>query len=788
MRRFVCLLVFVLCAMPLGLSMAGCSSHGVSTQYCNGDGFGPTSGQIKTITLASALTATGESLNYGQIGAQLSATAADCFNNNVAVTRYTFATTDMTIADINPTTGSVCGGSWNRNTGGGIADYTVCTPPAATNTNHSALITASAGGAVSNAIAVYIHAPVTGVVLGVPSTNCTTDPATNCCPVDTNGSTVTAPPYDVTQCLSQNQSGQLIARAYSGGFTDEAHNITCQVGTINFALQSAGNVATIGPQGVATANQPGSSLVTATVSNSSSALNSGFISTCPPASIVLTAVGANAVSTGSSTSSLIIGLNQPQAFTATVLDTKGLPLNGTALQFNSTLPINFPTGSGTVTALFPGSATITAICQPGSCNPAPFSQIGYLGNGKPITSNGITVTAAGTVSTVLYMGSTSSQYVASEDFTTGQLAAPIKLPYTPNSMVISQDGSTIYMGSAGGMMTIATASNTLSGVFQAIQGSVLAVAPNNTDAVFTDPSRGTVSLVTSTGTVSSSFNGVGTRAQWTPDSSTLYVATTGNQLLTYSTFVGWESTTITDEPSSQPQYSDVAVTVPSVGAYFAGTNTDGRSYCASTTLAANGPPPTATNTFSPLADVQTVTTDRIAATTDGKHILGATVTSTPAKLVDIAVNFPPPTQTTNNPLICTTLAGAAGFNSTFTTKSLTGFTPTAITGIIPSTNSNVAVVTYTGSGGVVPLYVPGTGAIADVALSGGATTAPVAGVFSTDNSIFYAGTSGDNVVHTIGITGTTGTDTGIITPTLPDANGNPATPNLIVQRARRSTS
>ena len=56
--------------------------------------------------------------------------------------------------------------------------------------------------------------------------------------------------------------------------------------------------------------------------------------------------------------------------------------------------------------------------------------------------------------------------------------------------------------------------------------------------------------------------------------------------------------------------------------------------------------------------------------------------------------------------------------------------------------------TYTGTSGLLPEYIPSTGAISNVTLSSGAV-APVAGVFSSDNLTFFAGTSGDNQVHLI---------------------------------------
>ena len=783
MRRFVGLLFFVFFAFPIGLSVAGCSK-GAAVVYCNGSGYGPTTGQVKTITLAGNLTTTGESLYYGQIGSALTASALDCDGNAVSITSYTFATTDNTIADINPGNGEVCAGTWNRSTGGGVGDYTICTPPV-NPANHTALITASGNGATSNSIQVFVHPPVTSVALGLPSSDCTNDPASNCSTCNPNliGATPPNPEpatYSTTACISQNTTEQLVARVYAG-----STNISCQVGPVAFALQGNTSVASVNAQGVVTANQPGSALVTATVSNSSSALNSGFVSTCPPASITLSAVGQAA-----NASNINVAINSPQAFTAVVRDTKQAILQGVALEFNSTLPVNFPTNSSTVTAAYPGSATITAVCQPPTCNPAPFSQIGYLGNGVPVTSNGITVTAPGTSSDVLYMGSLNSQYLVSKDFTTGIQAAPVKLPYTPTSMVISQDGTTIYMGSAGGLMTVTTAASTVGATLQNIQGNVLAVAPNNSYAVMSDPTRGVVSLVTPSGTVFSTFGGVGTRAEWTPDSTTLYVTTNTNQLLTYSTFVGWEST-----PINQTQYTDVAVTVPNAGAYFAGAQTDGRSDCPSTVVNSASLPPTTTNIFSPLADTAAVPTDRIAFTNNGQHLLGATVQGAPT-LQDIIVTLPtevaPSGLTTIAPCPFQATVNPGYFSDTHTSHPLAGISATAMNQVVPSGNSSVAFVTYNTPSGVssnlLPIYVPSTGTLGNVTLSGGATD-PVAGVFSTDNNTFYIGTAGDNLVHTIGVTGTSATDTGVITPALPPTTGTgTATPNLIVLRARKSTS
>jgi trimeric autotransporter adhesin len=821
-RQLVSLVVLLLFTVPFGLSVTGCSKS-TPVVYCNGADSGPVVGQVASISLAPTLVATGESLSYGQSGAALNATAEDCKGNAVSVKSYIFATSDssLTYADINPSTGSVCAGSWNRNTGAGIKDYTTCTAPATTPTTHLAYVTATADGATSNSIPVWTHATVasvqiTGTSAGAQgSTACTSDPTSDCC---TTALAASAPTtiYNGTSCLSQSVKTRLIAKV----FDSSGNNITCQVGNLTFLPQgtATNNIVTIDATGVATANQPGSTVITATIANSGSANTAGFFATCPPASITLTPQGQT-VTNGS----ISVPVNQSQSFTTTILDTNKNLITGLTLQYASTSPQTVTAGA-TITPSFPGTATITAICQPPGCNPGPFSQIGLYGNGKPVTSNGITVDTTGTSSTVLYVASTQSQYLFPQDFTTGQQPGIIKLPYIPNSMVISQDGSTIYMGSPLALMTFSTASNTVTSANTNIVGNVLAVSPDGSTVAVVDPTRQTISLVSSSGTVSSTYNAVvptvaadapfPIRAEWSPDSQTLYItgtldATNHYQLLVHSIFNGWLPI------SSDQGYSDVAVMVPAVGAYFGGTSTEGRTYCATSTVGSTGTPPTVTNSNYPLSDTSVAApTDRVAATSDGNHILGATIATTPAELTDIHVS---PTNPVNNtqlggPLSCAWATAGITFTSTYNTYPLTGVTASAITGVVPANTSALSFVTYTGSStntaGQLPMYIPsaGTGTLSFVPLSGSAT-APIAGVFNTSDLNFYAGTSGDNLVHIINVTTpTSGAPTAVdsgspLSPNLPcESSGTygipvpacsgatTALPNLIVQRPKKSTS
>src|ERR1039458_5637591 len=282
MRRFVTLLVLLLFSIPFGVSITGCAKNAAPV-FCNGGDSGITTGQVTSITLTPIVY--GISLNYAEIGQISSPSAADCKGSTASGGNYTYGTTDMTIADVQPSSGRICAGTWNRNSGGGIPDFTYCIP---TNKSGTAYISASAGGVTSNPLPIFVHPVVTSIVLGGPSSNCATDPTTACCPLATVGA-VTATPYLENSCLSQGTTAQLVARVFAGSGANQT-NISCQAGHLQYSVQGAASVVSIDQNGVATANQPGSVLITANVADAAS--SAGFISTCPPTSITLTTPGA----------------------------------------------------------------------------------------------------------------------------------------------------------------------------------------------------------------------------------------------------------------------------------------------------------------------------------------------------------------------------------------------------------------------------------------------------------------------------------------------------------------
>src|ERR1700727_1598059 len=260
-------------------------------------------------------------MNFSQIAQVSAPTATDCRGTAVTIPSYTYGVfdanghADMTIADVVPTTGRLCAGTWNRNTGGGIPDFTTCNP---TNKSGTVCAVASAEGASSNPLPISVHPVVTSVVLGPLSTDCLNDPATNCspaafatqqtsCTILANGCcsqpvTTTAAFASANSCQSQATTGQLAARVYENASTSVADNISCQVGHLSYVAQTP-SVVSIDQNGVATAQQPGSTVITANIANAGS--SAGFFSTCPPTSISLSIPGLP----GTTANSVIVNPN-----------------------------------------------------------------------------------------------------------------------------------------------------------------------------------------------------------------------------------------------------------------------------------------------------------------------------------------------------------------------------------------------------------------------------------------------------------------------------------------------
>ena len=784
MRRFLTLVCLLCLAIPAGISISGCTRN-PGANYCNGLGYGLKITDVDAITLQPQTT--GISMAYGQTRQISSPSAVTCKGASASVGSFTYGTTNNQLVDISPS-GNICAGTWNRNTGGGIANYTICnapTPlPSTGNLPYAtAYVTASAASVTSNPVEVYVHAQVTSVTLVGP-----------------------------TQCLSQGVLGQLDAQAcYTSGSSqyllcapssvtsanyacplasgvNSVPNCTNAIGTLSYAVGNS-SIATINSEtNQITANMPGTTVITASVANSGS--SAGYFSTCPPASIKVS------LANGSSAGTVSQGVTQN--LVTTVTDTTGATISGLSLDYQSTDPVDISAGSGgAISTSFPGQASIYAICQPGSCNPSPINQIGGSGTGLSLTSNRVTVTTPGTASQYIWVAAPGqSQYFVSAELITGTIGTPVRLPYVPNSVVMDKTGNNLYFGSTHELMVYTAVSNTLSKQDPSAPGVVLAVAPDDSQLLINDQVRGIFYLYNASSGSYASFGGMGTSAAWTPDVKTLYVtdsaavncAATGiaghtDTMYVYNVNTGWTSYALpasTGTCKSTPVgVQNLAITVPSVGAFASGASTVDHTWCPTGTVANNASTITA---FYPQVDSVAAQTDILAATTDGQHILGAAVTGTGVTLSDIGVAIPnticPVTTTSPGVQTLGKLSLAPTVNATLPVTVNSTLANTVVNQVLTSPSSALAFLTYTNNGtttgATLPYYVPGktTPAISYLPLSGSSSiTAPLAGAFSPDNTLFFVSTAGDNKVHYISVPLVTSSpataDTQQITPGLP---------------------
>src|ERR1700684_268720 len=163
-------LVFLLCvAIPAGISISGCTRNPAGN-YCNGEGYGLKDTDVASIFVSPQTT--GISIAFGQTQQVAVPTAKTCKGNAASVSSFTYGTTNNQLVDISPT-GNICAGNWNRNTGGGIANYTICNYPSPLPSTGSlpyatAYVTASASAVTSNPVEVYVHQQVTSLSLVGP--------------------------------------------------------------------------------------------------------------------------------------------------------------------------------------------------------------------------------------------------------------------------------------------------------------------------------------------------------------------------------------------------------------------------------------------------------------------------------------------------------------------------------------------------------------------------------------------------------------------------------------------
>jgi hypothetical protein len=186
----------------------------------------------------------------------------------------------------------MCAGTWNRNSGGGIADYTICNPPNPLPSTGGlpysiAYITASAQSVTSNQVEVYVHAMVTSVSL-VTEASSTSINTQQCF---SQGAQAT---FDAQACYANSSNQQVLLCAPSSVTSNFAcplpsgvtsvPSCTSSIGVLSYSVgnpQVASIVTnTTTNQVTITAAQPGTTAITASVAGSGS--SAGYFSTCLP--------------------------------------------------------------------------------------------------------------------------------------------------------------------------------------------------------------------------------------------------------------------------------------------------------------------------------------------------------------------------------------------------------------------------------------------------------------------------------------------------------------------------
>lgn len=788
MRRYLALVFLVLMSIPAGVSISGCIRNPAGN-YCNGEGFGTKDTDVYTIDLEPRTT--GISIAFGQTRQISAPTAKTCKGESASVSSYTYGTTNNRLVDISPT-GSICAGTWNRNSGGGIADYTICSAPSPTPSTSglpyaTAYISASANSVTSNPVEVYVHAPVSSINLTLNGTSAASQQCSSQGAIEQ---------LDAEACYSSGgKQYELCAPptvtsyACSGGLPPGVTSLpecTASVGVLSYTVGTS-TVASIDPEtNQITAELPGTTAITAQLAGSGS--SAGYFSTCPPKSISVTL--ANGSTSG------VVTQGVQQNLTTTVYDTNNNPITGLTLDYQSTNPLDINAGSGgAITASFPGAASVYAICQPSTCNPTPINEVGAgNGTGLSISSNPVDITTPGTASSYMWFSAPGkSQYVVPIELLSGTTGSNSRLPYVPNSMVMDQTGANLYFGSSHELMVYSTSANAVSKQDTNVPGVVLAVSPNNQMLLINDQVRRVFYLYSVSGSVTATFGGVGNAAQWTPDSKTLYVTDSAslgaghsNTLYVYNANTGWTTYSL-NATGGAP---NLAVMVPGVGAYLSGNPTVAHTWCPQGQVGDY-----AGTIFYPQGDLVNAQTDVLAATTDGDHIIGAAATGGGITLSDIGVKIPTSTSPGGiatpigcpvsssgamTPLNITHTLNQTAVNVNATSVNQVVTSPASVSSGTAGANYSLSFITYNSvtAGATLPYYKQVNGAssslgtVGYLTLTGGsAITAPVAGAFSADSTLFFVSTAGDNKVHYIDtkklLTDPANADTQQISPNLP---------------------
>ncbi len=636
------------------------------------------------------LTPTSTSLNQGGV-TTLSVTAENSAGTPIAAD-ISFSSSNGAIATVSPG-GLICGGQWdasfincNFTAGSGIGQTTVTATATAYN--------------VSTTATVYVHEQVNQVqaILG-------------------------------TGCTSMGQTVDITGAAYStsapGCSTASPCNITSTVGPFSFGSNNSGIVSYDSSTGLMTAGSPGATTVFASVSGVNS-VGTPY-QTCRVSSIyVHSATGAQ--------TSFTLSTGGTQALTADVFDTNGSYIRPTLTWGSSstatatvaaTGTVNNP---GTITAVNPGTAYITASCNIPSCN---------FGTVPEYSQNVVTATVSGGSGSFVYAASTNSTMLVPFSVSSDAVGTAITLPYAPNSILADPGGATIYLGSDSGLMAVAISTGAVTS-YTSAPGNIVAISPNGQSLLLSDSANSVLYYFNiATGALSSTQSGVTSSSAFTPDSA-INEWVSGTQL-------GQGQAAGAASLITLPNTANAMDIMAQGGLTYITSASARQIYVYSTCLATQQQVLSAT---SPTL-IKAIPNGTGAVAVDSPNL---DVISTPSTL-GAGCPIPVTTQSTITPydLGAGTFTAQQMFVSPDASRVwIASNLPEMLTFYLPSLTTNL------------------------IPLAGGAT--PYNGGITTDSAHAYFGTS-DGTVHRIDTAALS--DVAQIAVGLKDTNGNPTVPNLV---------
>ena len=632
------------------------------------------------------------SLNQGAV-TTLTATPENSSGTPIAAD-ITFSTSNNSVGSVSPG-GLVCGGAWD-------ASFINCAANLGPQGVGQITITATASSnGVKATATVYVHEVVNRVNVLLFS------------PCTSMGQQV-------------NAYGQSLSTTAPGCSTTAPCDISSTVGPVTFGTNNSG-IVSVNSAGHLVAGNPGATTVFASVSGVNS-VGTPYM-TCPVATILVH-------DASSSNTSFVLGAGGTQSLTADVFDTMNQYIKPTLTWGSSSTATATvaATGSannpGTITAVAPGTAYITASCSYPTCNlllPAQYSQ------------NVVTATVSGSTSTTVYAASTNSKMLVPFSISTDVPGTAITLPSVPNSIIADPAGAKIYLGSNTAAMVVTVSTGAVTTL--PIAGTIQAISPDGNYLLLSSATSNNLTYYNiSTGAISTQ-SGVSVNSDaYAPDS--LF-----NEWVTGTTFgfggPGGGPSTVTLPNSTTGNALDI---MAQGGLTYITSGTGQQIYVYSTcdqTQIENQPVLSATNPTL----IKALPNGTGAAAADSPNL---DLVSTPSTL---SAGCPVTTLSTLTPYDL----GVGAFTATQMFMSPNSSRVWIVSNLPQVLSFNLTQLVPT-----------------NVALAGGAI--PLYGGITTDSTNAYFGAS-DETVHRIDTSSMT--DVAQIAVGLKDSNGNVTAPNLV---------